>query len=121
MNIRKASIKLDNINELIYIVAPTTIIKWIQRSIDSDLIFKDHYKFIDNKDVNPNLESVYAKFIVQDDPSFNFVDVELQKFEKMQEKYIIFKEIVKKNEKIFEFYNYLEKFLGINLYSIEVF
>ena len=122
-NKRKAKLILSDFNDLIYVIAPTTILKWISNSINSDLIYKEHIILIDNKEINPNLNMVYDKFLLKQNALESFVDVELENYEKIEEKYNNFTNLIRKGNsksKILDFYSNLSKYLGIELFSIEV-
>jgi ribonuclease Z len=113
-----------NVDTVIYVIAPTTILKWIKLSIENDLIYFRHIILIDCAEVNPNLNSVYKQFIWQKNPLQNFSDVDLIKEKReIQEKITDFQNLIKfkQNKVLIEFYDFINQNLGINFYSIEVF
>jgi len=64
----------------VYIVAPKTLIKWIKRNIQNEasIVLKELFILIDNRQINPNINSVYSKYIKQNNPYKGFSDVTLE-------------------------------------------
>lgn len=113
-----------NSDTVIYVIAPTTILKWIKLSIESDLIYFRHIILIDCAEINPNINSVYRKFISQKNPLEYFSDVDLIKEKReIQEKIEDFQNLIKfkNNNVLINFYDFINQNLGINFYSVEVF
>jgi ribonuclease Z len=111
-------------DRVIYLIAPKTIKKWLQNSINNDLIYKSDIILIDCADINPNMESVYEKYIIKFDPFKYFIDVEL-----INEKSCIINRILNFHNSnkfvndfvVQDFYEFINKYIGVNIYSIEVF
>jgi ribonuclease Z len=106
---------------VVYIIAPKNIAKWLQVSIDRDLKYSKHIIIINCDEINPDERKIYEKFILRKDPHKNFYDIDL-----VTDKNVVYNTIEAyfkrlQNEKVIRFYDYINKLLGINIFSIEVF
>jgi ribonuclease Z len=107
-------------SEIIFLVAPKTILKWLRNSIH-DLEYHSQIILLDCNEVNPHMEKVYANYVTKSNPYNNFKDVDLVKdILKIDERIKDYKnQITNGNVKFY--FQYLNNYLGINLYTIEVF
>jgi ribonuclease Z len=97
-----------NINyedDKVYIIAPKTLLKWIKNNLNNEnnFIEKDLFIFIDNRELNLNMESIYDNYIRQNNPYLNFKDSEnnaSEEFlnEKMKNYFDFIYEISKENK-----------------------
>jgi ribonuclease Z len=115
------NIDKDDMQYVIYIVAPYNIAKWLRLSIDRDLKYSKHIIIINCDEINPEENNLYDKFVRRRDHLKYFEDIDI-----ITDKNIIYKKIKDyfqrlNNLKVENFYEYINKELGINIFSIEVF
>jgi ribonuclease BN (tRNA processing enzyme) len=119
--IRKCDLKLNSFDDIVYILAPKTIIKWIKNMIYYDLTYLEHFIIIDISELNPNVGMVYEKFIQKENELEGFVDVNILSYETVEEKIKYFTDVVvKKSSNVERFYYNLREMMGIDLFSVEV-
>jgi hypothetical protein len=118
---RKCDLKVNSFDDIVYILAPKTIIKWIKKMVYFDLTYVEHFIIIDICELNPNMGMVYDKFIQKDNELEDFVDVNIVSHETVEEKLKYFTDVVvKKSSNVERFYYNLREMMGIDLFSVEV-
>ena len=119
--LEKSKLPLET-NKLLYIVLPYNCIKWVENLINSfDPKFKDIIKIIDCQEINPSDKLFYSKFINKRNPYENFKDVSLESKETVMKTIETFKSNVYKYNNLALFYEYINKEMNIEIYSVEVF
>jgi ribonuclease Z len=111
----------NSYDDLIFLVAPKTILKWLASSIGSDLEYCKQVILLNCSEIDPNINKVYDQYIRKENPYNGFKDVDtVTEYKQIEDKILQYHNKVTE-DRVDHYFNYINKHLGINLYAIEVF